>query len=93
MDALLLQTSGEAAAAGQDVASVREALAEVSDEVAVNAIVDHFAGDAPADAPAPDAGAGHQLLAQTLDAQVFLMTQGMLADHSIDDAAQLVAAA
>ncbi|ALC11618.1 Ig-like domain-containing protein [Sphingopyxis sp. 113P3] len=93
MDALLLQTSGEAVAVSQDVASVREALAEVSDEVAVNAIVDHFAGDAPADAPAPDAGAGHQLLAQTLDAQVFLMTRGMLADHSIDDAAQLVAAA
>ncbi len=89
LDALLIVNAAPALHT-QDLAPVREALADLADEQAVDAIVDHFAGGADA-MPANDIGSA--VLLDALDSSVFAGLAATAGPDAIDDAAQLLAAA
>jgi hypothetical protein len=94
MDALLVSAANEnAALQTQDLAPVREALAEVTDEAAVDAIVSRYT-DAGGDvAVSVGAEVASQVLFETLDAQLVFAGNGAQAPDAIEDAAQLAAVA
>ena len=75
-----------------DLATVREAVAELADEAAVDAIVSHFAGES--DAGVPTGGeVTAEALNEALDAHLFFAGSAAAAPDVVDDASQLAAAA
>ena len=96
MDALLaLQAAPAQPAASADAAAnpaVTEALGEVADGAAVDAIVDHYAGGENA-APANSGGEiDSAVLLQALDGHVFLAGNGSVVPDAMEDAALMAAA-
>ena len=91
MEALLISAPAEAdGLQTQDLAPVREALAEVADEAAVDAIVSHFADADGAVVPTGGEVAGSVLL-DALDVQLVFATNGAQGPDVLEDAAQLAA--